>query len=83
MFRKTEEEEVTSSNGMNASASSSEALVFLHEIHQQLHGMRFEVDISVECEEISVLSDGFFAANFNGQVHQLVAKPEKEAELAR
>ena len=64
----------TTANRMNTTTRSSQIPVLLHQIDKQLHGVRLEIDISVESEKIRVFSHNLFAVNSDGQLHQTVAE---------
>lgn len=46
----------TSSYRVNSTTGGACFVVFSHSVHQEAHSFRFEVNISVECKDVRVLS---------------------------
>lgn len=59
---------------MNTTASSTQVLIFLHQIHQQCDSTWIEIDISVQSEQIGVLRHYVLAINRDRQFHQPVSE---------
>lgn len=64
----------TRTNRMDTTAGSSQILVFLHQIDQELYGCRLEVDVTVQSEEEGVLGYDFFTVDAYGELHESVTQ---------
>lgn len=59
---------------MDASTSCSQVMIPLHQIDEQLYRVRHEIDIAIQRQQVSVLSNDGLAFDGNRKLHQLVAQ---------
>lgn len=60
---------------MNTTASGTQVLVLLHQIHQQRYGTGIEIDIAVQSQKVGILGHDILTINRDWQFHQTV--PQK------
>ena len=64
----------TIADRMDTSASSSQIAILFHQVNQQLHRVRLEIDITIQRQQIRVLRHHFLPFDRNRQFHQPMAK---------
>jgi len=59
---------------VDAAARRAQLLVLLHQVDQQLHGVRLEVDVAVQRQQVRVLGDHLLALRRDPLLHQPVTQ---------
>ena len=59
---------------MDASASSRQILIPLHQVNEELDDVGHEINVAIEGQQLGILSDDGLAINRNGQFHELIAQ---------
>lgn len=59
---------------MDSTASGSQVSVLLHQVDEQSHGVRLEVDVSVKSQQIRVLGDNLLPFHGDRQLHQTMSE---------